>query len=100
MSLTRELGDLPANVCTPTYLGNAAKKIAREFKQVKVDVLDRKRIEALKMGSFLSVAQGSYEPPAFIVLNYTPAAATKKTKKEKKDIGRASSRERVSKKEK
>src|SRR3546814_3587326 len=56
----------------------------REFKQVKVDVLDRKRIEALKMGSFLSVAQGSYEPPAFIVLKYTPAAATKKTKKEKK----------------
>lgn len=83
MALARELGDLPANVCTPTYLGGAAKKLAREFKQIKVEVLERKQIEALKMGSFLSVARGSYEPPVFIVLKYTPAAgkATKKAGK-------------------
>jgi leucyl aminopeptidase len=74
MSLTRELGDLPGNICTPTYLGNAAKKLAKEFKQLKADVLEHKQIEALKMGSFLSVARGSYEPPAFIILKYTPAA--------------------------
>jgi len=74
MSLTRELGNLPGNICTPTYLGNAARKLAREFKQIKADVLDRKQIEALKMGSFLSVARGSCEPPVFIVLKYAPPA--------------------------
>jgi len=74
MSLTRLLGDLPANVCTPTYLGNTAKKLAKEFKNLKAEVLNTKQIEALKMGSFLSVARGSYEPPAFIVLRYAPPA--------------------------
>jgi leucyl aminopeptidase len=82
MNVTRELGDLPANVCTPTYLGAAAKKMAREFKQLKVDVLEQKQIEALKMGSFLSVARGSYEPPVFIVFKYSPVGAGgKKSKK-------------------
>ncbi len=75
MHLTRELGDLPANICTPTYLGNTAKKLAKEFKSIKAEVLDRKQIEALKMGSFLSVARGSYEAPAFIIIKHVPASA-------------------------
>jgi leucyl aminopeptidase len=84
MDLTRKLGDLPANICTPTYLGNAARKLAKEVKNIKVDVLDRKRIEALKMGSFLSVARGSYEPPAFIILKYSPMATRKAAAKTRK----------------
>src|SRR5690606_36260545 len=74
MNLTRLLGDLPPNVCTPTYLGNTAKTLAKEFKSLKAEVLGTKQIEALKMGSFLSVARGSYEPPAFIVLKHSPSA--------------------------
>ncbi len=82
MNLTRELGDLPANICTPTHLGGIAKKLAKEFKSLKAEVLDRKQIEALKMGSFLSVARGSYEAPAFIILKYVPATrATDKARK-------------------
>ncbi|MGA0584123.1 MAG: leucyl aminopeptidase, partial [Castellaniella sp.] len=46
------------------------------FKTLKAEVLDQKKIEALKMGSFLSVARGSAEPPAFIVLRHTPAEAS------------------------
>jgi leucyl aminopeptidase len=76
MNLTRQLGDLPPNVCTPTYLGNTAKKLAKEFKSLKVEVLDRKQIETLKMGSFLSVARGSYEAPAFIVLKHVAGGKT------------------------
>ena len=75
MNLARELGNLPGNICTPTYLGQAAKKLAKEFKSLKVEVLERKQIEALKMGSFLSVARGSYEAPAFIIIKHSPAAA-------------------------
>ncbi len=72
MSLTRELGNLPPNICTPTYLGNTARTLARRYK-MKVEVLDRKQIEALKMTSFLSVARGSDEPPKFIVLRHEGA---------------------------
>lgn len=74
MDLTRDLGNLPGNVCTPTYLGNTAKKIAKDW-GLKAEVLGLKQIQALKMGSFLSVARASVEPPQFIVLHYQGAAA-------------------------
>lgn len=69
MDLTRDLGNLPSNICTPTYLANTARQIAKDFK-LKVEVLGRKQIEALKMGAFLAVTKGSEEPPQFIVLRY------------------------------
>jgi len=69
IDLTKELGNLPGNVCTPTYLANTAKKLAKEFK-LSVEVLDRKQLEALKMGSFLSVARGGGEAPKFIILKH------------------------------
>jgi leucyl aminopeptidase len=69
MDLTKELGNLSANVCTPTYLANTARKLAKDYK-FDVEVLERKQLEALKMGSFLSVTNGSDEPPKFIVLKH------------------------------
>lgn len=69
MNLTKELGNLSPNVCTPTYLANTAKKLAADF-GFDVEVLERKQLEALKMGSFLSVTRGSEEPPKFIVLKH------------------------------
>jgi len=87
MSLARTLGNMPGNLCTPTYLGETAKKLGREFKNLKVSVLDRKQIEALGMGSFLSVSKGSAEPPRFIVLHYKGKDAVKKTVKAAKEKG-------------
>ena len=69
---TRDLGNTPANICTPTYLAQAARKMGKQF-GLKVDVLERKQMEALKMGSLLSVAQGSEEPPKLIVVHYNGA---------------------------
>ena len=82
MSLARTLGNLPGNICTPTYLGEQAKALGKQFKSLSVKVLDRKQIEALKMGSFLSVARGSVEQPRFIVLHYKgkPVAAKRGAK--------------------
>ncbi|KDB09433.1 cytosol aminopeptidase [Burkholderia sp. lig30] len=74
MDLTRDLGNLPGNVCTPAYLAKTARQIAKDW-NLKVEVLGLKQIEALKMGSFLSVARASVEPPHFIVLHYQGAAA-------------------------
>jgi leucyl aminopeptidase len=73
MSLTRDLGNLPGNVCTPTYLAEAAVKLAREWK-LGIDVLERRRLERLGMGALLSVAKGSREPPKFVELRYRGAA--------------------------
>jgi leucyl aminopeptidase len=69
IELTKDLGNMPANYCTPTYLANTAKKLAKDYK-LGVEVLERKQLEALKMGSFLSVTNGSEQPPKFIVLKY------------------------------
>jgi len=68
-SLTKELGNLSANICTPTYLANTAKKLAADY-GFDIEVLERKQLEALKMGSFLSVTRGSDEAPKFIVLKH------------------------------
>jgi len=73
MTLAREFGNRPGNACTPTWLGQQAKKLGKQF-DLQVDVLDRKEIEKLGMGSFLAVAQGSEEPPRFIVARYDGAA--------------------------
>jgi len=78
MSSTRTLGNLPANVCTPTYLGEAAKKLGKTHKSLKVEVFDKAGIEKIGMGSFLSVAQGSVQPPRFIVLKYNGGKAKAK----------------------
>lgn len=69
MDLARDLGNLPGNVCTPTYLAETAKSLGKQTK-LKVEVLGRKQIEALKMGAFLSVTRGTAEPPQFIVMQY------------------------------
>jgi leucyl aminopeptidase len=76
--LARDLGNLPANVCTPKYLAERALQLAQEFPELKVTVLERKDIEALGMGSFLSVTAGTDEPPRFIVMEYRGNARTRK----------------------
>jgi len=77
VDLTKDLGNLPPNICTPTYLASEAKKLAREYK-MKVTVLEQKQIEKLKMGSFLAVAKGSREAPKFIVLEHKNGTKNKK----------------------
>ena len=67
--LARDLGNLPGNVCTPTYLADQAVKLAREWK-LGVEVLERRDLEKLGMRTFLSVANGSRQPPKFVELSY------------------------------
>ena len=69
MELAKRLGNLPGNVCTPDYLAGEARKIARQG-GLTAQILDRRGIERLGMGSFLSVTRGSEQPPRLIVLRY------------------------------
>ena len=69
MTLAKDLGNAPPNICTPTYLAEQAEKIARTYR-FKSQVFGLKKIQSLKMNSFLSVARGSNEPPKFIILRH------------------------------
>ncbi len=74
MELTKRLGNLPPNICNPSFLADEARKLAKAWK-LEVEVLDTKQLEALKMGSFLGVARGSAQPPRLIVLKHRGGAA-------------------------
>ena len=69
-ALQRDLGNLPPNICTPSYLAGRARDLAKRYRSVKVKVLDEAAIRREKMGCFLAVTRGSAEPPRFIVLDY------------------------------
>jgi leucyl aminopeptidase len=72
MTLARDLGNLPANVCTPPYLADTAVKLGREWK-LAVEVLDQRGMDKLGMSSLLSVSKGSHQPPRFVILRYSGA---------------------------
>ena len=69
-AVQRNLGNLPANICTPTYLADYARGLAKRHRSVKVKVLDLAAIKREKMGCFLAVTRGSAQPPRFIVMDY------------------------------
>jgi leucyl aminopeptidase len=69
-SLHRDLANLPANVCTPTYLGDQARALVKQHSSLRVQVLDEAAIKREKMGCLLAVSQGSHQPPRFIVLEH------------------------------
>lgn len=70
MNLARDLGNLPGNICTPTYLASEAKRLARNQGKLSVKVLEEKQMKELGMNSLLSVAVGSDQPAKLIVLEY------------------------------
>jgi leucyl aminopeptidase len=70
MARMKDLANLPGNVCTPRYLADAARALAKEHPAVRAQVLEEPEIRKLGMGSFLSVTRGSDEPPRLIVLEY------------------------------
>ncbi|MBI3937661.1 MAG: leucyl aminopeptidase [Betaproteobacteria bacterium] len=72
MNLARDLGNLPANVCTPGYLAEQAHQLAKRYR-MKIQVLEREDMEKLGMGALLSVARGSTQPPKLIALQYQGA---------------------------
>jgi len=70
MDLARDLGNLPGNVCTPSYLANQAKSLSKSFYNISVNILNEADIKRLKMGAFLSVTRGSRQPPKLITIQY------------------------------
>jgi len=74
-AVQRDLANLPANVCTPTYLAEQARALAKQYPSLRVQVLDEAAIRREKMGCLLAVAQGSHQAPRFIVLEHKAGKA-------------------------
>jgi leucyl aminopeptidase len=73
MELAKTLGNLPGNICTPTYLAARALALGKAHKSIKTTVLEEKDMQKLGMGSFLSVTRGSEQPAKLITLEYNGA---------------------------
>ncbi|OOG23835.1 leucyl aminopeptidase [Thioalkalivibrio denitrificans] len=67
---TRDLANLPGNICTPTYLADQARQLNKTYKSVKVEVMEEADMEKLGMGALLSVSRGSEQPAKLIVMEY------------------------------
>ena len=78
IKVTRELGNLPPNICDPSYLANQAQEIAKRYDNCSVTILDDKKMEKLKMGALLAVGRGSRNKPKMIVLKYNGAKKSQK----------------------
>lgn len=74
----KTLANLPGNVCTPSYLADAAKQLGGKHSSLKVTVLDETQMEKLGMGSFLSVSRGSREPAKLITLEHNGGPKSQK----------------------
>ena len=70
VNTARELANLPANICTPRYLADQARKLAKDRSKLTTQILDEKKMAELGMGALLSVSAGSDEPARLIVMNY------------------------------
>lgn len=66
----KTLGNLPGNICTPTYLADQAKQLAKDYTSITTKVIEEKEIEKLGMGAFMSVTQGSDQPGKLIVITH------------------------------
>ena len=70
MSIARELGDLPGNICTPSYLAKLARSLSRKHEKISCQIYSEKEMYSLGMHSLLSVSAGSAEPAKLITMNY------------------------------
>ena len=70
INAAKTLGNLPGNICTPTYLASEAKQLAKDYPSITTKILEEKAIERLGMGAFMSVTRGSEQPGKLIVINY------------------------------
>ncbi|HHF7345060.1 TPA: leucyl aminopeptidase [Legionella feeleii] len=70
VQLARTLADLPANHCTPTYLGEQAMELAQQHENLSAKIMCPEDMHAMNMGALLAVAKGSAEPPRLIEMQY------------------------------
>jgi leucyl aminopeptidase len=78
VSLAKHLADLPANICTPTFLAQQGLTLAKNFDKIDTTILEVADMEKLGMGSLLAVTRGSREPAKLISIEYKGGEANAK----------------------
>ena len=78
VSLAKHLADLPANICTPTFLAQQGLTLAKNFDKIDTTILEVADMEKLGMGSLLAVTRGSHEPAKLISIEYKGGEANAK----------------------
>ncbi len=78
VKLTRDLGNMPPNLCTPTYLAEQAQALAGEFPTLQAQILEEAEMEQMGMNTLLAVSRGSAHPPKLIRLDYRQGPAAQK----------------------
>ena len=78
VALAKNLGNLPGNICTPTYLAEEAVKLGKSHTKLRVEILEEKDMEKLGMGALLSVSRGSRQPAKLIVMEYKGGKVSEK----------------------
>ncbi len=73
MNLTRDLSNLPGNICTPSYLASQARKLGKQHNKLSIKILEEAEMKKLGMGALLSVSRGSRQPAKLITLEYKGA---------------------------
>lgn len=74
VSVAKDLGNMPPNICTPTYLAEQAEALAEETGLIETTIIDEAELDAMGAGAFVSVSKGSSEPGEFIIMKYQGAA--------------------------
>ena len=70
MGLTKDLANLPGNICTPSYLAEQAQQLSKQYDKIETTILEEDEMAKLGMGSLLSVSKGSREPAKLITMDY------------------------------
>ncbi|MDC0482150.1 leucyl aminopeptidase [Gammaproteobacteria bacterium] len=78
IKLAKNLGDLPSNICTPTYLAKTATSLGKANKNLNIKIHDEKEMKKMGMNCLLSVGNGSDEPSKLITMNYSGGAKNEK----------------------
>jgi len=71
MSMSKDLGNQPGNVATPSYLAEQAVELSKQYRSIKTSVIDEKELEKMGAGAFVSVSKGSTESGKLIVMEYS-----------------------------
>lgn len=70
VEFTRHLANMPANICTPTYLGEQALQLTKQFDEISCTLFGPQEMREMGMGALLAVSQGSEQPPRLIDIQY------------------------------
>ncbi len=70
IAAAKDLSNTPGNVCTPTYIADKAKQMAKDYASITTKILEEKEMEKLGMGAFMSVSRGSDQPGKMIIINH------------------------------